>query len=361
MQSEVFAPHCELWPKIPTMDQRQAQIRERAGLEEARLNEEFIDFLRKYGWLLLLLMGLAFGATAARRYYKEYNVKKIDSAFVDLEGTLSSGNVSPNALLAVASDHSDIRAVPDIAKLEAADAYLSAVRRGIKPGAKVEPDGSVASSDDLITDADRETFLGSAQSLYQEIYDRNHTNLNRKVMTLGTIFGLAAVAESRRDLDKAKGYYEQIITLTDKTTFSGQGLVAKQRIDRLPGLASLPKLLPRTELPEIAAEDKPVLPTGGETVLPGLNLTPAEIPTGGTPSSDNPPLMFIPKQGTPPTPITAPVPVAPASDMPAPAPTTEPSPTTDPAPTPATPPTTPTPTPTPTPSAPPSSPPPEPK
>ena len=76
------------------MDQRQAQIRERAGLEESRLNEDFIDFLRKYGFLILLVAALAAGLTSGVRWYREYTVRKVTTAFADFEAARAVGTAA---------------------------------------------------------------------------------------------------------------------------------------------------------------------------------------------------------------------------------------------------------------------------
>jgi hypothetical protein len=43
------------------MDERQTQIRERAGLEEARYNQDFIEFLRRFGTPILMVAAVIAG------------------------------------------------------------------------------------------------------------------------------------------------------------------------------------------------------------------------------------------------------------------------------------------------------------
>ena len=114
------------------MDDRQAQIRERAGLEESRLNVEFIEWLRKWGSPLLLIAALAGAAWVVRERLQRGHNEKVDRAFTEFEAAAGTDNPSPDALLAVATEFAGVRAVPTLAKLEAADAYLDGVRRGVR-------------------------------------------------------------------------------------------------------------------------------------------------------------------------------------------------------------------------------------
>jgi hypothetical protein len=271
------------------MDPRQAQIRERAGLEESKLNEDFIDFLRKYGFLILLVGALAAGLTSGFRWYREYTVRRVTTAFADFEAARAGGDGSPDALTSVAASHEGVRAVSLLARLEAADAYLRAVRRGVKPGSTVSPEGEVASTEDLMTDADRAAYLSLAREGYERVIKDSAKDSTRAILRYGALFGLAAVAECERNFDKAKSVYEQIIEQTSGTAFAAQGTVARVRLERLGELKDAPALLPRAELPDLAPVAQfDALPPGFEAMPPGftppgIDVQPAGItpPAGG--------------------------------------------------------------------------------
>ena len=197
------------------MDERQAQIRERAGLEESRLNLEFIDWLRKWGTPILIAAALLAGAFTVRERYQKSKSAEVDSAFQELEAARAGGNASPDALLAVADDFEGVRAVSILARLEAADAYMDAVRRGTKPGAPVDAQGALTSAEDVLNDADRDQFLTKAEALYKQVEGETSSNPSQVPLTLGTLYGQAAVVESRGDYDAARGFYERVIALAD--------------------------------------------------------------------------------------------------------------------------------------------------
>lgn len=305
------------------MDERQAQIRERAGLEESNLNQDFIDFLRKYGFLLLLLAAIAGGGTSVKRWWDQYQQKKVDAAFADFEAARAGGNASPEVLANVADDHAGVRAVSILARLESADAYLRGVRKGLKAGAQLDAEGKVENPDDLMSDADRDTYLTKAAAMYQRVIDDAGKDTGQTLIKVGAYFGLASVAECRREFDKARTYYEQVQKHVDGTTFSAQGAVARARIAALPVMADMPKLVARADLPDIPAQETPevpALPTPPPAEAPQLNLEPVQVTPGTSPDA---PVAVPVAQPVPPpaeTPATPPAqPEAPKPAEPKPA------------------------------------------
>src|SRR5690606_41971572 len=108
------------------MDERQTKIKEGAGLEESRLNTEFIDFLQRWGTPALLVVAvIALGYFGYQRLQMA-RTEKVNQAFVELEAALSTDNPNPRALEDIAATYSSTRAVPHIASLTAADGYLRA-------------------------------------------------------------------------------------------------------------------------------------------------------------------------------------------------------------------------------------------
>ena len=263
------------------MDQRQAQIRERAGLEESRLNEDFIEFLRTYGVWILLLVALAGGGTTAKRWWDTQQAQKVDQAFEEFEAVRAGADgASPESVAAVAQTVGSTRSVGILARLEAADLYLSAVRRGVKAGAKIDAEGKLENADDLLTPDVRKEYLAKASDLYTQVAAEAGTDPARRVFAVGATFGLAAIAECERDFAKAKTLYAQIEQMTAGTTLAMQGTIAKDRAASIDSLANVPALLPKAELPTIAeAEPAPA-------AMPStMNLEPVKIEPGATPES----------------------------------------------------------------------------
>jgi hypothetical protein len=306
------------------MDQRQAQIRERAGLEESRINEDFAEFLKKFGpWILGIAVVLG-GGSAARRYWATYQENKVNDAFEQLEAARAGGDAaSPDTLLSVAEEFSSVGAVNIIARMDAADAYLNAIRRGVKLGSTVEGEGTVANADDVLTADDRAAYAGKARAQYQTVADATASDTSKKLWHLNALFGLAAIAETERNFDVAGPIYQKIQAMTADTAYAMLGDVAKKRAESLTALAALPALLAKADLPDLAPAPAPptppaipgdvsdpasapfTIPTEGAGVDLGGGTTPVTPST--TPSvSPSPAVAPTPADGTAPAPAPAP-------------------------------------------------------
>lgn len=291
------------------MDPRQAQIRERAGLEESRLNQDFIEGLRKYSTPVLLVLAIAAGGYVALTKYRKAQTEKRESAFTEFEAANSSTAPSPESLKRVAEDHGKIGAIAVMAKLRAADAYMDSVRSGLRPGAKVTATGELEKPEDAITDEERKTFLAGAESLYSEVAQLTASRTPQLPLRVGAIFGLAAIAECRQDYDGAKAKYEEVARVTENTQFKLHADVAKARIAKLDEIKNLPKLYSNAELPVDPTLPKIDMNPIAPQIVPG----PIQAEPAG-PAGPPAPAPAIP--ASTPTPTDAPKPADPAPTAP---------------------------------------------
>jgi len=272
------------------MDERQTQIRERAGLEESLLNQDFIDWLRKWGTPILMVAALsAVGYTLYLRYQVGQS-QRVDKAFAEFELARAGGSASPSALAAVATEFEGVRAVSMLARLEAADRYVDAVRRRMKIGAELAvseqgtPTGALAKPEDALTEADREEYLSQAAALYQRVHDDASTSSGNLLTRVNAMYGLAAVAECRRDWDDATQWYNRIASLVDGTTYVLHKKVAEQRVNELGELRTTPPLPLDAQVPK----PPPPAPVPAEPVATPPAVTP-ETPPQTPPAGESPP------------------------------------------------------------------------
>lgn len=264
------------------------QIREGAGLEEARYNVEFIEWLRKWSGPLLMIVAIAAGLYALRQYWQKNTQTKQDTAYADYEAATQGTNVNPDTLIAVADEHPDVPSITYLARLRAADIYLDAVRRGVKPGTSVNPDGTLVSPDDAMTAADRETNLAKATENYQWVLDKTQNETEQALNTIGALYGLAAVAECKGELDSAKGLYGRIESISNERGFVRHAKLAAARIESLKDLATM------DPVPVAASVPKPLDTTPKPPPAPAPVVTPAvqpQTPPGeqpATPPTDTP-------------------------------------------------------------------------
>lgn len=292
---------------MATDDRRDLQIRERAGLEESLINQDFKDFLQRWGGPILTVVAVAaLGYLGYQKWQQRKDTATTD-AFNALNQQLESSNPSPTNLLGVALDHASTPGVAAAARLAAADAYLNIVRQGVAPGAVTNEDGTLQNPADVLSADDREKNLNLAAENYQWVLDNSASDPAKALDAIGALYGLAAVAESRGKMDEAKAHYERIITLSKPWGEGGHAKVAQERIDSLPALAAL------TALPEKAMVPAPLntAPPAPAAEMPaaGLNL-------GGAAA-----------EPAPAAPVTPAVEPAPATEpAPAPVPTPAPAP-----------------------------------
>lgn len=288
------------------------EIREGAGLTEARLNQDFIEFLRKWSTPVLVVVALAAVSYAAYTRWNERKIQEYNAAYAELERVAGVASPSPESLKRVAEDFEGIGSVSLMARLQAADVYLQSIRRGIKPGSQIEPDGSVKNADDLLTADDRKAFLGQAEQLYQQVIRDARLTDSQRLLAIGANYGLAAVAECREDFDGARKFYVEIENLAKDTPFSQHATVATERIASIDTIKSPVHLYARSELPATAIPAPSSLPLQGATTPPTGE---APAPVEATPAG--PPIEPAPE---------TPAPEAPKGDAPAPAPAPTPEP-----------------------------------
>lgn len=277
------------------------QIREGAGLDEARLNTDLVEWLKKYSMpISVVLCGLVLGY-AGLNYVRTQRAIALDTAFTELDRAQEAG--SPDSLLAVADAHKGQRAVPVLARLSAADIYLRAARSGVAVAGQLNADGTPRTPEDVLTSEQREELLKQAETLYRRIVDEAQSS-EGKLAAISAMFGLAAVAEMRGDTQGAAEWYTRI---ADRARAENRPILEKLASDRKASLDEIkdaPVLLTMADLPASAAT---AMPAPGSPII-------------GSDGSGNP-IQFTPVPGPPPgvgIPGVEPAPAEPEEPAPTP-------------------------------------------
>lgn len=289
------------------MDERQTQIRQGQGLEESRLNREFIDWLQRWSTPFLLVF-LAIAATyVIYQRVQQSRIETVNQAFMELEAASGTTSPNPRALEDIARTYRNVRGVPHMANLFAADEYLRASRLGVAPGSQLAPDGTIA-AEDVLTEEQQARYLAEAERLYRDVLAATEVDANKAVHALGASYGLAAIAETRGELEQARAHYERIIQLAERTGYQQHASVARQRMENVGRLSERPRLFAAAELPRLPGTPDPA-PMGAETFggefegifqptiidlepgqeIPGVLEVPGgQTPEGGEPAGDQP-------------------------------------------------------------------------
>lgn len=269
------------------MDDRQRTIVEGAGLEESRLNQDFIDWLRKWGTPILMVVVVVSGGYAAWNMWARFEERTHDEAYAQFHAAAVAG--SPDNLVVVAEQHRGKGAVFELAIIEAADAYLGSARTGVRPG------GSSEVADDLLDDEQRQSNLRRAGELYQTLVDASSNTRGHELHLLNGLFGLAAVAESTGDTARAKEHLSRAAEVADRSLYPRMAEVARGRIATLDTLSTATRLYNQADV-RSTSDLSSMFPSGaiGAPAPSPVTLPSPDPFTGGTgpiapPSDDDAP------------------------------------------------------------------------
>ncbi|RMH26102.1 MAG: hypothetical protein D6693_07855, partial [Planctomycetota bacterium] len=289
------------------MDRRHGEIVEGAGLEESKINTDFVDWLKRWGTPILFAVLALAVAYRGWTYWQEHQTRQLDSAYLDLTAAVQAAN--PDAIVQVAEDWSGQTAISSQARLAAADLYLLAYSRNLRPG------GTPGAAEDIPTPQEREGYLAQAERLYRRVADDTEGVASRIVPHLRALSGLASVQASRGQFDEAAGILRAAATLADEASFPALAQALRDRADRLE--AGLPPItFPKAD--ELPAPPAPEPADSGEFLTPEelLNQPGSQIgpvaPEETTPATEPPAGPAGPDQEPP----VEPAPEAPARSNP---------------------------------------------
>lgn len=295
------------------LDDRQKQIQTSAGLEDARVNQDFIDLLKRFSTPLLIVVLLVVGGYVGLNKLKESRETKLGDAFAQLEAATKAGN--PTNLLRVAEDFPGQGEIASLARLAAADIYHSAAIKGLIPGAELNPDGSVKNADDVLTADKRTAMLNDAKAQYQRVLDATRGDKFKAVHSIGALFGLAAVAETQGNAGDAKTAYAAAQTIATEAGLPALGDIAKARSEDAEKFLGGVRLLAASEIKSKPQPPAPMLPP-----------TPLMLPDAAAPAPVTGPAAEPAAPAAAPAAEPAAAPAATPAPAPAPAATPAPAP-----------------------------------
>ncbi|MGV6813405.1 MAG: hypothetical protein ACWA5W_00185 [Phycisphaerales bacterium] len=242
------------------MDDRQAGIKEGAGLEDSRVNQEFLDFLNKWSTPVILVLAVAALMWAGLQKLERMKIARVDQAFRELAATTQGGNPSPSSLTTLADEYEGVRSVSEMALLTATDLYLNAFVTGVEPGAERDRSGAVVNDSDILDKDQRQAYLDKAAQTANKVLELSSSVEGKELIAMQAMSRLAAIAEGNRDFDGAKATYEQLKAKAESSGFQVVANFASGRIDQLALLKDV-KELPSQDL---------IAPLPGEEAQPQL-------------------------------------------------------------------------------------------
>jgi hypothetical protein len=259
-------------------------------LTESRLNDDFVYWLKKNGTNYLLVVLLAACAFLGWNYYQRQQVAKSSQAWSDL--STASESRMPEPLVQVSKDHAAVPQVAMMALIAAGDMWLGQIQRN-EAAAAVGTTPAVP-----LDDATRKIAQEAADDSYAKaakIAEDLAAGDRSKVapVLFSSLFGRAAVAESRGDFDASRKYLEDVAAIAgDKWPRMAE--IAKARLTGLVALSSPIAIPAAAEIP-VKTTTVPPVQTGGDDLFNTIvNEERAQEQGGGS---------------TPPAPAPAPAPV----------------------------------------------------
>ena len=264
----------------PNQD-RLAQV-EQSDLGESQLNEEFVDWLKKWGNQILLAILIVALLGVGWQWLVRTKMETRDSAWA----TLDSAQL-PASLEEVAQSAKGVDSITPLALMRAADQYLRSVQTGTRF------DREPTAEDYSLDDDTRTLFLQRANTLYAEaivaVGSDYEQTFAKKLLVISGLFGQAAVAESQGNLDEAKTLLSRISTIAEPeypdlaaqaTARSGDLAITTTKVS-FPLAADLPQPPPAADIPDPA-----------ELLGTGALITPLDAPTdddsaAATPADSN--------------------------------------------------------------------------
>ena len=186
------------------MDRQRLEQVQQTDLTESKLNQDFVDWLKSSGptWLLVILLGVC--AFLGMNKWRAYKAQKYDTAWQALAG-VENGDPRSAEDIAEDEDYANTAAISTLAHLEAGRGFLQAV------ALQRDLDATNPMQTDLAPEK-REDYLAKADRNFQAVIDKNQSKPDRDLHVVQAMFGRAAVAESRGDLDRARELYDQAAT-----------------------------------------------------------------------------------------------------------------------------------------------------
>ena len=239
------------------MDDRKNEIREGAGLDESRVNQEFIDMLQKWSTPALFVIAAIVLVYAGWGYLQKRANTKVNEAFDEIAGSVDYAvtSPSPNTLKAIRAQHGSVAGVVPMTSLREADVYLEAAVKGVAPGAELALDEDNNQTDsyadeDLLSIAEKSEMLDKAEALYRAVATSPEGGDGWAIHRLSAQFGIAAIAESRGDAAGAKSAYEDAKSIADGAGYSLWSQIADKRLETVDEMVVPVELVSRLSLPK---------------------------------------------------------------------------------------------------------------
>lgn len=217
------------------MDRDRLKEVQQTDLSESRMNEDFVQLLRRHGLTVLLAVLILLCLIVGYDRLKDFRIRKADNAQFEL-----SSATTPIELQRIARDYPT---VAPAALLRAADIFLQSVQSNLA----LMRITNAAEAPPQLTEEDRISAIREGERLYNELLTLVEKNPGERLFAVSATNGLAALAESKGDFDAARRYYDRTIAFAEDR-YPQQALLAKSRKESLGALPAEVRMLSESQL-----------------------------------------------------------------------------------------------------------------
>ncbi|MBL0926474.1 MAG: hypothetical protein IBJ11_02325 [Phycisphaerales bacterium] len=249
------------------MDDRREGVQIGAGLQESRLNQDLIDFLKKWGPRMLWGVLIVVAGYLAFDWWQRQRVKTLDEGFTKFNAAVESR--SPEVLLRVASDYRGQGSVWELATKEAARIYLASAQMEVKPGTPVMG----GKPEDRITAEQAKELYQKARGLMSDLLATTKDRKDLRSFAQEARWGIATASIGLGDVAAAEQQVKDYVAEAERDGLKLQAEAGRNRLKLIQEVRELKPLVSKADLPAAA----PTGPTGQ------TGATGAAVPTGPQP------------------------------------------------------------------------------
>ncbi len=268
----------------PPGSPEQTKLESGAGLQDSRLNEDFLNWLNKWGPRILYGVLAVVLVYVGLQWFGRYQERITDQAFAELTAALESQD--PQLLLTVAAAHPDRAAIEELARLQLGRIYVAT---GIERAAPNAEPGAEPLTDDEVAGQ----FRLAIEQFRLVLDDTRDTNpIFAQQARWGIITSHMSLGEREQALAMLDEFEQNIDDLGAADTQRGAAAERRRILER-GDLGT--NLMPRQLLPDhaLAPEElRRMRDEATQSMLPGSDGPPAgpQDNTGDANTNDLPPI-----------------------------------------------------------------------
>lgn len=229
------------------MDDRQRQVKVGAGLEESRINQEFLDWLGKWGPRVLIVLLVIVAAYQGKRFLDQNARQSENQAFVDYHEAVRTNDAA--AVLVVGDKHDGVGTLWEMSRMRAGESLMREGTTGLMEGTV---DRRSPTPDEILSEEVRTQRLERAVELYEGVIARVEGKKNRVLYLLKAQDALASAMISLGRYDEGRALLESVVETGEESGYGDLAELARERLARWDDVVNPPVVVSLASLPNAA-------------------------------------------------------------------------------------------------------------